>query len=265
MNSPPAGRRPPPPFLTAEVAGRDWLTPRLVRVTLEGGDLAQLEVSQPASSVRVLLPDLRGGLEIPAWDGNRFMRSDGTRPILRTLTPRYHDREVGRLQLDVVVHGEGAVARWASAAADGTPAAVSGPARGYSIDPDLTTLVLGGDETAIAAIGQIIEALPDEVVVAAYLEIATPDARPALPAHPRLTVLWPSPSGGLPGQALAEALGEVELPAGARLWVAGEAAAVQLLRQRLFQERGLPRTRATIRGYWKHGRSSEDDSDTGGG
>jgi NADPH-dependent ferric siderophore reductase len=261
MNSTPGSRRPPPSFLVAVVAGRHWLTPRLVRVTLQGGDLKRLGVSQPASSVRVLIPDPPGGLELPTWDGNRFVRSDGRRPVLRTLTPRYHDPGLGRLQLDVVVHGEGAASRWASAAAVGTSAAVSGPARGYDIDPDATTVVLGGDETALAAIGQIIEALPDEVVVAAYLEIATPAARPPLPAHPRLTVHWPSPSGGLPGQALAEALGEVELAAGARLWAAGEAAAMQRLRQHLFQERGLPRTRATIRGYWKHGRASEDDAE----
>jgi len=39
------------------------------------------------------------------------------------------------------------------------------------------------------------------------------------------------------------------------VWVAGEAAAVQRIRRALFEERGVPRSRATVRGYWKHGRA----------
>ena len=45
-----------------------------------------------------------------------------------------------------------------------------------------------------------------------------------------------------------------ELTAGTRIWAAGEAAAVQRLRKHYFDERGVPRSHATIRGYWKVGR-----------
>ena len=38
------------------------------------------------------------------------------------------------------------------------------------------------------------------------------------------------------------------------MWAAGEAAAVQRIRKLLFDERGVPRSQATIRGYWKVGR-----------
>jgi NADPH-dependent ferric siderophore reductase len=38
------------------------------------------------------------------------------------------------------------------------------------------------------------------------------------------------------------------------VWVAGEAAAVQAIRRDLLGERSIPRSRAVIRGYWKHGR-----------
>jgi NADPH-dependent ferric siderophore reductase len=38
------------------------------------------------------------------------------------------------------------------------------------------------------------------------------------------------------------------------VWVAGEAAAVQRIRRHLFEDRGLPRSQASVRGYWKHGR-----------
>jgi len=47
---------------------------------------------------------------------------------------------------------------------------------------------------------------------------------------------------------------------GARLWVAGEAAGVQRVRRHLFEERGLPRGQASVRGYWKRGRSGDADA-----
>jgi NADPH-dependent ferric siderophore reductase len=40
------------------------------------------------------------------------------------------------------------------------------------------------------------------------------------------------------------------------VWVAGEAAAMQRIRTHLFDGRGLTRSQATVRGYWKLGRSA---------
>lgn len=252
-------RRPPAAFLTATLTGREWLTSRLVRVTLEGPELTGPRVTEPASSIRVLLPEpgRSGPLEMPDWDGNRFVYPGGRRPTIRTLTPRRHQPEPGVLQVDVVVHGAGAAALWAATAAEGTPAAVSGPARGYSLDPEATRLVLGGDETAVAAISQIVETSPGDLELDVHVETGAADARPPLPSHPRSRIRWVTTDGRLPGQALVEQLADVEIPEGTRMWVAGEAAAMQRLRQRTFTERGVPRSRVTIRGYWKHGRSAE--------
>jgi len=41
--------------------------------------------------------------------------------------------------------------------------------------------------------------------------------------------------------------------------VAGEAAAVQRIRRHLFTERGVTRSHAAVRGYWKHGRTGDGD------
>jgi NADPH-dependent ferric siderophore reductase len=202
-------------------------------------------------------------LEIPVWDGNRFLLPGSRRPVLRTMTPRLNDRENGRLMLDVVVHGDGAAARWASEASEGSPVAVSGPARGYSIDPQARSLILAGDETAIAAISQILEALAQEVDASVYLE--TPrSARPALPDRPRCEVHWIDQEGDVPGGPLADEVGEVQIPESGRLWAAGEAAAMQRLRRRLFDDRGIARAQATIRGYWKHGRGGDDQGNDQG-
>ncbi|HEX4865496.1 MAG TPA: siderophore-interacting protein [Acidimicrobiales bacterium] len=256
-------RRPPPPFLEGEVVQREWLTPRLVRVTLQGSELGRLEVTQPASSLRVLLPDPSrpDDLELPGWDGNRFLLSDGSRPVLRTLTPRHVDRGAGRLQVDVVVHGQGAASRWAAAAGVGSPAAVSGPARGYVVDPAATELIVGGDETAIAAVSQIVESAPDGLALTVLLETPGEESRPVLPDRPGCELSWVDQRGDVPGAALVGRMSALAISPAGRLWAAGEAAAMQRLRSRLFTELGVPRTQATIRGYWKHGRTAADDGD----
>jgi NADPH-dependent ferric siderophore reductase len=225
---------------------------------LEGEELRRLEVTQPASSVRVLLPGPSGELEMPGWDGNRFVRPDGTRPTLRTVTPR-PDPSGRRLRLDVVVHGAGAAANWAATAPLGSPAAVSGPARGYVIDPDGEALVLGGDETAYSAVTQIVEASPPGMTLTVYLETGSADADPPFPERRGCTVHRLVADSSAPGRILAGELTGVDLPETTRLWAAGEAAAMQRVRQELLRVRGLPRDRATLRGYWKHGRVSEDD------
>jgi NADPH-dependent ferric siderophore reductase len=51
------------------------------------------------------------------------------------------------------------------------------------------------------------------------------------------------------------------IPEGTRVWVAGEAAAVQRVRRHLFEERGVPRPMTWVRGYWKHGRASDTDDE----
>jgi len=81
-------RREPPGFRRVEVRERVALTPYLTRVTLAGDELAGFTVTEPAASVRLLLPE-PGGLVIPEWNGNEFLFGDGRRPRIRTLTPRY--------------------------------------------------------------------------------------------------------------------------------------------------------------------------------
>jgi NADPH-dependent ferric siderophore reductase len=57
------------------------------------------------------------------------------------------------------------------------------------------------------------------------------------------------------------AVSGANIVADTRVWVAGEAAALQRLRRHLFEDRGLPRAHAWVRGYWKHGRSGDANDD----
>jgi NADPH-dependent ferric siderophore reductase len=253
-------RREPPAFRQVEVRRVERLTPRLVRVTLVGAELA---VDQPAASVRVLLPSAAGAdLVVPSWNGNEFLLPDGRRPTIRTLTPWRSDPDAVELDVGIVVHGGGVASDWALSAEPGEPAAISGPGRGYTVDHDAPAYLIAGDETAIPAITQVLDALSDETTVQVRVEVAHPDARLALPAHPGATVEWCDLApGSPPGDALAAAVRDVALADGTRVWAAGEAAAVQRIRRNLFDDRGLPRAHTSVRGYWKHGRAGDGGDD----
>jgi NADPH-dependent ferric siderophore reductase len=180
--------------------------------------------------------------------------------VIRTFTPRRGDEAAGELDVDIVIHGSGTASRWAATAAAGHPAAVSGPGRGYAVDPDAPAFFLAGDESAIPAISQLLETLPPATPVEVDIEVADPAARLTLPAHPGAVVRWHDlPPGAPPGDALVAAVTRVPLAPDCRVWVAGEAAAVQRVRRHLFEERAVPRTRATVRGYWKQGRTGDTD------
>ena len=241
----------------------EHLSPWMVRVTLAGGDLAGLSVDQPAASVRLLLPPPGAdGLLIPAWNGNEFLLPDGRRPTIRTFTPRRVDPASLELDLDIVLHGSGAASEWAESATPGDRAALSGPGRGYAVDVDAPAYLLAGDETAICAIGQLLAAVPAQIPVHVHIEIAHPDARLALPDHSAATITWwDLPADAVAGDTLFTAVRAARLEPGTRVWVAGEAAAVQRIRRHLFDQRGLSRAQATVRGYWKHGRGGDADVD----
>ncbi len=226
------------------------------RVVVGGPELDGLEVDAPAASVRLLLPAGDGALEMPHWTGNQFELADGARAPIRTFTPRQLDAGSNSLIIDIVRHDVGAASDWAASASVGDEVAVSGPGRGYEIDTDASSYLLAGDETAIPAISQLLEELPAAIPVRVVIEVTEPSARLDLPPHPAADISWPvRGQGAEPGTALVAAVTSIdEMPPA--VWVAGEAASVQKIRKHLFDERGLSRSAATVRGYWKNGRSA---------
>ena len=245
-------RREPPPFRTVSVRNKDHLSPRMIRVTLGGSELAGLEIGEPAASVRLLLPSPGASrLVIPEWNGNEFLLGDGSRPLIRTFTPRHLDAHKNEIDIDMVVHADGHASHWAKQAAMGDSAAVSGPGRGYKVDPEAPAFLLAGDESAIPAISQLLETIPQHLPVDVHIEITSADARIELPHHAMARVSWHINNTGIPGAELVAAVGVATIGSEVRVWCAGEAAAMHQIRTNLFKERGLPRPQATVRGYWK--------------
>lgn len=251
-------RREPPPFRKARVESVDWVTPRLVRMTLAGPDLAGFAVTEPAASVRLLTPSPGAArLEIPVWNGNEFLLRNGSRPVIRTLTPLRVDGRGGSMDVEIVVAHAGLLADWARRASSGDAVALSGPGRGYNIEDGLTEVLLAGDETALPAIGQLLDGLPGSAEIDVLVEIGDPRARLDLPGHPGARLEWIVNEDGLrPGTMLADRLERLDLSEDVRIWAAGEAAAMQRIRKHLFKELGLPRSVAAVRGYWKFGRAA---------
>lgn len=248
-------RREPPPLQPVTVAHRVELSPRLWRFTFAG--LSELAVGGPAASVRLLVPTPgTAELVIPTWNGNEFLMPDGSRPALRTFTPLRVDEAAGRVDLEIVRHDGGAVSGWAEDAEPGAAAAISGPGAAYDIDPSARRFVLLGDETALPAITDLLVAVPPDAAVEVHLEIVTAEAEVALPDHPTADVTWHiRADGDRPGAALIRAAESLEtLHPDTRLWAAGEAASMQAIRTHLFKTLQVPRSQASIRGYWKPAR-----------
>ena len=254
-------RREPPAFRPLRVVSTEARTPYLVRVTLRADWLSEFEAPSPGGSVRLLLPE-RPGAEplMPVWNGNAFFHTDGRRPLVRTLTPLRHDPDAGELDVEAVLHGEAPLSRWADGARPGDRVALSGPGRGYAFKDGVTAYLIAGDESAIPAIGQLLDALPAGAQATVIVEIAHLEARHPLTDRRDVDVRWVDrPADGRPGAALVPAVVEADIEAGTRLWVAGEAAAMQAIRRYLFEDRGLARADATVRGYWKDGSASSGD------
>ncbi len=252
-------RRQPPPFRVAAVVRSRSRSPRLVRVTLGGPELAGLDPGLPAASVRLLLPT-GPDLVMPEWDGNEFRHHDGSRPTIRTVTPVLVDEEAHELDVEVVLHGAGPLARWATTAGPGDPVAVSGTGRGHDVDRTASGYLLAGDETALPAIGVLLDALPPDIDRQVIVETDTAASRIDLPGAPPTRWLVRQP-GSQPGDGLVDAIADTAIDPRSHVWVAGEAAAVQRVRRLLLDERGLDRSHTTIRGYWKVERSGQAGSD----
>ncbi len=229
----------------------------MLRIVLGGDELAGFTLESPASSVRLLLPPPGlDEIEMPTWTGNQFELANGDRAPIRTFTPRYFDPVQLELTLDVALHDHGAATDWARRATVGDEVAISGPGRSEPLDPSATSFLLAGDESAIPAVGQLLEWIDPAHRVDVHIEIAEPSARFDLPHHPNATISWhDADADAAPGSSLVAAVETLAALPDA-VWVAGEAAAVQRLRTHLFDTRGRSRRSVTARGYWKQGRSA---------
>jgi NADPH-dependent ferric siderophore reductase len=262
------------PLNTFEVVHSEQLTPHLIRVVLGGKGFDTFIPNEFTDCyVKIVFVDDGvdvGGLPQPlTLDSFKDLPAE-QQPTVRTYTVRRIDTERREIAIDFVVHGENGVAGpWAAAATPGQPAYLTSPNGAYAPDPSADWYLFAGDEAAVPAIGAALEALPDNAIGKAFIEVAGPEDEIELTAPSGVEVRWiyrggradlvPEDQAG-DNAPLIEAVKEAAwLPGQAQVFIHGEAQAVMHnLRPYIRKERGVDaKWASSISGYWRRGRTEE--------
>ncbi|MEH3034616.1 MAG: siderophore-interacting protein [Aeromicrobium erythreum] len=247
-----------------EVARVQEVTPRMRRLTLSGPALAAHTrdgVEVPAFTspgfddhVKVFVP--LEGAERPVLPRQRAdgldWTTEGTRPIGKDYTPRRVDAAAGELDLDFVRHGHGLASTWAERARPGDLAWIAGPTVGQGPPHDVDWFAVAGDETALPAIGRLLEELPAGVRAEVVVEVADAGEEQDLTTRADVRVRWLHRDGAEPGTTtqLVDAVRELPWHDGqVYAWMAGESQAARAIRTHW---RSLvPRDCLDVTGYWR--------------
>lgn len=244
------------------------LSPHLTRITFTGEDLRDFTSVAPDQYVKVFFPlpgQNRPQLpppiadDVTSWYRTYLAMPDGVRPPMRTYTVRAHRPEVPEIDIDFVLHPDsGPASAWAASAEPGSEVALLGPHGLYSVPEGSTWQLLVGDESAIPAIGAIVEGLPEGARARVFVEVADLADRQDFATAADVQVHW-IPRRGSYGDAVLAAVRAAELPRGRPYaWISGEASMVKFTRRHLVRERGVDKRAITFTGYWRLGRSEED-------
>ncbi|MFB7053635.1 siderophore-interacting protein [Streptomyces vinaceus] len=246
---------------TAVVVRTERLTPHMVRVVLGGAGLVRFSAGGFTDHYVKLLFAPEGVTYPSPWDLDRI-RADYPRdawPRQRAYTVRAWDPVHLELTLDFVVHGdEGLAGPWAARVQPGELVRFLGPGGAYAPDPAADWHLLVGDESALPAIAAAMERMPAGARVHAFVEVEGPDDEQKIATPDGIVPVWLHRGSGPLGQKLVEAVRTLEFPSrDVHAFVHGEAGFVKDLRSHLRLERGVPKERLSISGYWRLGETDE--------
>lgn len=254
----------PPNFDVLEVVAVRDVTPHMRRITLAGSNLARFDTLQ-ALHLRVIIqhPDAVA----PQWPGvgsNGLVRwPDGRhRPQLRKYTVRSLDPAAGTMDVDFVIHADaGPGSAWAARARVGEHVGVVGPGGGGLRPADW--YLFAGDETALPAIGRMLEALPETARGVALIEVADAAEEQELRMPAGVSVCWLHRDGSAAGTTtlLQDAVREVAFPqddSKVYAWAACEFEAFRAIRTYLRKDKGLGKAEQLVVSYWRKGKSEDE-------
>ncbi|MGE4426504.1 MAG: siderophore-interacting protein [Solirubrobacteraceae bacterium] len=248
--------------LPVRVVSTERLTPRMLRLVVEGESLDGFPVGEHTDHyVKFLLPAPGAGYG-PIFDPEEIRAAHPREqwPRTRSYTVRAFDPEARRLTFDVVVHGDRGVAGpWAQAARPGDELQILGPGGGYAPDPAADWHLLVGDPCVVPAIAASLERLPAGAVAHVFVEVEDADDEVPLPSAADVHVSWLHRGERPVDDLLVDAVRALEFPAGpVHAFVHGEASSVRAVRRHLIVERGVPKDPLSASGYWKWTRTDED-------
>ncbi|MCY9783749.1 siderophore-interacting protein [Nocardiopsis sp. EMB25] len=259
------------PVRYLRVAASRPLTPHMVRVTFTGDDLSVPSLGGPDQQVKLYFP--REGQDVPrlprpegdltSWYQAYTALPDDERPWMRSFTLRGHDPERGTVDIDFVVHGDsGPATRWARRVRPGAVLGMFGPSTEFATPFDTATpdwLLLAGDETALPAMGTLLESLPEGRRAVVLVEVGDTSEELPLPTRADVDLRWIHREDAAHGERLVAAVRAADLPSGRMgAWLAGEAGMVRSLRRHLVNDRGVPKQDIDFTGYWRRSLTQDD-------
>lgn len=211
-------------------------TPNFFRVRLTGADAARF--GQDSLHFRLLLPSMG---RMPVWPRvgatGRTIWPDGDDALHR---PVYTVAAQGGdwIDFDIFRHSGSPTCDWAETVSPDTEVAIIGPGGGWC--PHAAALTLFGDQTALPAIGRILELAKLMVSgpVRAVIKSSVADLG-ALADDPRVSR----------ADDLVDALKRYDLPQDGYVWFAGHAADARAARKHLL-DRGIAKRDFMAAAYW---------------
>ncbi|AXC49539.1 siderophore-interacting protein [Paracoccus suum] len=242
-----------------EVLDVEDISPRLRRVTLGGPQMGAFERQGhpqpplqslgPDDHVKLFFPDPDTGiLSLPDQLSDHLHWPQDPPAVSREYTPRSHDPAGGTLALEFVLHGHGIAGTWAAQAQVGQHLFVAGPKKSALISP-ADWYLLAGDETALPAIANWLEMLPQDAAVRALILVEDEAAIIPLAAPRDADIRWHVTDHADAG-LLTQLLSATPLPAGdGFIWAGAEREAIATLRNHL-SELQFPKDRFHVTSYW---------------
>lgn len=290
-----------------ELIRSEMVSASLKRLTFTGNALKDLAIPAPDQRVKLLFPPSDAPC-LQIEDNEDAIRNlkqldEALKPAMRVYTVRYFRPDIPEIDIEFVIHGlNGPASRWAMQAKPGDNVQMIGVGRvqddkggGFEWKPpqNIKQVLLMGDETALPALANILEALALEdnpPLTQAFIEVPLAEDCIELPNWDRLSVQWlvrdQAQNNMVPGSLLQKAVKKAHIPELTKnntnsvelkeiditkervweagnssddtfyVWIAGESAAVLGLRNYLIKEAAVPRHMINLMGYWRYGKKA---------
>lgn len=246
------------------VVKKQALGPRMLRVTVAGDDLAGFKSASPADHVKLCFPAPDAEQPIMPQIGERGLipiPADQPQPTFRDYTVRAFRPESNELDIDFVIHGDGPAVRWSTEAEPGRLVGVLGPRGSRVVDSTFDWYLLGGDATALPAIGRWIEESRAGAYIQAFIAVTDRDDEQTFSSAADLDVTWIHHGAQDPAESdllLRAVQQRTRLNGDGYAWFAGEAGMLKPIRKHLRTEFADHPEWFDVDGYWRRGVANLD-------
>ncbi len=233
------------------------VTPHMLRVTFAGKNLEAFATNENLH-VKLFIPP--AGAPRKNWlsvrpDGKSDLHADDRERIVRRYTIRRIDASAGALDIDFVLHEDGGPgSNWAAQAQEGDLLGMIGPGgRGLAT---ADWYLIAADETALPAVGRMLDTLPADAKGHILVEIADKAEEQPLNAPRGMSLRWLHRNGAPAGTTalLYEAVKAAPWAEGGGkifAWVGAEFSAAQEIRRHLEKDRRLHKSEQLVVAYWR--------------